>query len=110
MEFRLKACPKRHGDLEAKPDITGPYVECMQCGGELAPREQAALVRRGYVPEGMTPMPAPQVILEGRRHSAYPGERRRGPDDEHTAQRSGALRTAPFSGPNLAERRYQSPA
>jgi hypothetical protein len=68
--FGLKACPKCHGDLEAKADITGPYVECMQCGGELAPREQAALVRLGYVPEGMTPMPAPPVILEGRRHSA----------------------------------------
>jgi hypothetical protein len=42
----------------------------MQCGGELAPREQAALLRLGYVPEGMTPLPAPPVIVEGRRHSA----------------------------------------
>jgi hypothetical protein len=70
MRFWLRACPKCNGDLEAKSDITGPYVECMQCGGELAPREQAALVRRGYVPTGMTPIPAPSVIVEGRRHSA----------------------------------------
>ena len=70
MRFWLKACPKCHGDLEAKSDITGPYVKCMQCGGELPPREQATLLRLRYVPEGMTPMLAPPVIVEGRCHSA----------------------------------------
>jgi hypothetical protein len=69
MEFWLKACPKCGGDLEGKRDVTGRYIECVQCGGELAPRQEKLLLRYGYVPE-LAPLPAPPVIVEGRRHSA----------------------------------------
>ena len=37
MKFWLRACPKCGGDLELQPDLTGAYVECVQCGLELNP-------------------------------------------------------------------------
>ena len=69
MRFWLKSCPKCGGDLEAKMDISGAYIECMQCGGELAPCEQRALVKRGYIPKGMNATEAPPVLVEGRRQT-----------------------------------------
>ena len=47
MKFWLKSCSRCGGDLEAKMDISGPYIECVQCGAELAPREQCARGRAG---------------------------------------------------------------
>ena len=69
MKFWLKSCRKCGGDLEGKMDITGPYIECVQCGGELTPREQCALVKKGYVPAGLNPLVAPPVLVEGRRQA-----------------------------------------
>ena len=69
MKFWLKSCPKCGGDLEAKMDISGPYIECVQCGGELAPREQWALVKNGYIPAGLNATAAPPVLVEGRRQT-----------------------------------------
>ena len=69
MRLWLKACPRCAGDLQLKPDIAGSYVECIQCGLELNRRQVVALVKYGFVPE-FEPMPAPRVLVEGRRHSA----------------------------------------
>ena len=35
MTFWLKGCPRCAADLQKRPDITGPYVACVQCGFEL---------------------------------------------------------------------------
>ena len=70
MKFWLRACPKCGGDLEQKEDLSGPYTECIQCGGELTPTQERLLHRLGYVPEGLAPMVPPPVLAEGRRHSA----------------------------------------
>ena len=69
MKFWLRACPKCAGDLQLKSDISGAYIECVQCGSELDNRQVRALVKFGYVPIH-TPVPAPPVLVEGRRHSA----------------------------------------
>jgi hypothetical protein len=70
MKLWLKACPKCAGDLILKQDFDGAYVECIQCGDELTLAEELFLARLGYVPDGMSPIEAPQVMAEGRRHSA----------------------------------------
>lgn len=69
MRFWLKACPRCEGDLQLKHDIGGAYIECVQCGLELNRRQVSSLVRHGYVPQ-CEPIPAPPVMVEGRRHSA----------------------------------------
>lgn len=70
MNFWLRACPKCHGDLEMKRDVTGPFVECMQCGGELSPIQQNFLTRVGYISDDLPQMVAPPVLTEGRRLTA----------------------------------------
>jgi hypothetical protein len=70
MKVWLKSCPRCAGDLLVKADIEGSYVECVQCGSELSPVEEAFLARLGYVPRNLAPMEAPPVLAEGRRHSA----------------------------------------
>ncbi len=30
--FYLKACPKCHGDMYQERDLSGMFVECLQCG------------------------------------------------------------------------------
>ena len=30
--FKLRGCPKCHGDLFVGEDIYGPYLSCVQCG------------------------------------------------------------------------------
>ena len=69
MRFWLKACPRCEGDLQLKPDVAGPYIECIQCGLELDRRQVVSLAKYGYVP-GHEPVPAPPVAIEGRRQSA----------------------------------------
>jgi len=69
MRFWMKSCPRCAGDLQLKQDIAAPYIECLQCGLELDNRQVRALVRSGFVPV-YAPVPAPPVIVEGRRHSA----------------------------------------
>lgn len=69
MKFWLKACPRCEGDLELKREITGPYIECVQCGLELDRRQVRSLLAFGYVPDA-EPIPAPPVAIEGRRHIA----------------------------------------
>ena len=70
MKFWLKGCPRCHGDLSMRSDVTGPYVECMQCGMELSPLQESFLRWTGNVPEDLAPMEAPPLLAEGRRHSA----------------------------------------
>ncbi|MCI0888856.1 MAG: hypothetical protein J4N28_04445 [Chloroflexi bacterium] len=40
MKFWLRACPKCGGDLKLEVEITGAYVQCLQCGLELNPGQQ----------------------------------------------------------------------
>ena len=69
MKFWLKSCPRCAGDLALKPDVSGSYVECVQCGLELNAFQTRALLKHGYVP-ACQHQPAPPVLIEGRRHSA----------------------------------------
>ena len=50
MTFWLRACPKCGGDLKLQPDVTGAYVQCLQCGLELNTVEQRLLLRLDHVP------------------------------------------------------------
>ena len=50
MKFWLRACPKCGGDLELQPDVTGTYVQCVQCGLELNPVQERLLRRLGHLP------------------------------------------------------------
>ena len=70
MTFWLRACPKCGGDLEARREVSGTYVHCVQCGLELTAHEEQSLLRTGRVPRGLPAAPAPPVLVEGRRHSA----------------------------------------
>ena len=70
MRYWLRACPKCGGDLANKTDLTGPYIECIQCGAELSPLQERLFRNLGYIPDGLTPTEAPPVLAEGRRHSA----------------------------------------
>ncbi len=33
--FKLRGCPKCHGDLFIGEDIYGAYLNCVQCGGNF---------------------------------------------------------------------------
>ncbi len=59
MKFWLRACPKCGGDLELQPDITGAYVECVQCGLELNPVQERLLLGLGYIPQDQSGAVAP---------------------------------------------------
>ena len=50
MTFWLRACPKCGGDLKLQPDVTGAYVQCLQCGLELNTVEQRLLLRLDHIP------------------------------------------------------------
>ena len=50
MKFWLRACPKCGGDLELQLDVTGAYVQCVQCGLELNPVQERLLRSLGHVP------------------------------------------------------------
>ena len=50
MKFWLRACPKCGGDLEFQLDVTGAYVQCVQCGLELNSVQERLLRRLGHVP------------------------------------------------------------
>lgn len=65
MRFWLRACPKCGGDLEAVEELLGTYVECVQCGLELAPAQEYVLRRAGRV-RAVSPVPAPALTHEGR--------------------------------------------
>ena len=54
MKVWLRACPKCGGDLDLVLDWTGSYVECVQCGLELNPIQQALLRRLGSVPKHLS--------------------------------------------------------
>ncbi len=66
MMFWLKACPKCGGDLEVVEELLETYVDCVQCGLELAPVQEKVLRMRGRVPAA-PPVPAPHLMPEGRR-------------------------------------------
>ena len=61
MTFWLRTCPKCGGDLKLQPDLTVPYVGCVQCGLELNPAQERLLRRLGHVPAdqpaAVTPVP-----------------------------------------------------
>ena len=59
MTFWLRACPKCGGDLELQPDLTGAYVECVQCGLELNQVQERLLRRLGHVPADQPEAVAP---------------------------------------------------
>ena len=40
--FKLRGCPKCHGDLYLGEDIYGPYLSCVQCGRYFAVAERTA--------------------------------------------------------------------
>ena len=62
MPFWLRACPKCGGDLKLQPDITGPYVECVQCGLELNSVQERLLRRLGHVPPDQPEEVAPVAL------------------------------------------------
>ncbi len=39
--FKLRGCPKCHGDLYLGEDIYGAYLNCVQCGRYYAVAEKA---------------------------------------------------------------------
>ena len=41
--FKLRGCPKCHGDLYAGEDIYGSYLSCVQCGRYFAVAEGSSL-------------------------------------------------------------------
>ena len=47
--FKLRGCPKCHGDLYLGEDIYGIYLSCVQCGRYFAVAEKTA---RGRGPGG----------------------------------------------------------
>ena len=59
MKFWLRACPKCGGDLELQPDLTGAYVDCVQCGFELNPAQEHLLRGLGHVPAEQPALVAP---------------------------------------------------
>ena len=67
MKFWLRACPKCGGDLELQLDVTGPYVQCVQCGLELNPGQERLLLQPDRVPAGM-PGAVAQVAPGALRH------------------------------------------
>lgn len=69
MRYWLKACPKCSGDLAKRSDgINGAYIQCVQCGSELCPAQERALIQEGFVPSGLTPK-APAILPpQGRRY------------------------------------------
>ncbi len=40
--FKLRGCPKCHGDLFLGEDIYGKYLNCVQCGRYFAVAEKTA--------------------------------------------------------------------
>ena len=44
--FKLRGCPKCHGDLYTSQDAYGTYLACIQCGRYYAMVEDPARVRR----------------------------------------------------------------
>ena len=40
--FKLRGCPKCHGDLYLGEDIYGAYLSCVQCGRYFAVAEKTA--------------------------------------------------------------------
>ena len=66
MKFWLRACPKCSGDLELQLDITGAYVQCVQCGLELNPRQERLLRQLGRMPAGPPEAVAP--VADGTLH------------------------------------------
>ena len=59
--FKLRGCPKCHGDLYAGEDIYGVYLSCIQCGRYFAVAEASD--------RGVRPMPdaqpaGPPVLAE----------------------------------------------
>ena len=59
MKFWLRACPKCGGDLELQPDLTGAYVQCVQCGLELNPSQERLLRQLDRIPAGPPEAVAP---------------------------------------------------
>ncbi len=69
MRYWLKACPKCTGDLVRRPDgVNGFYIQCVQCGDELCPEQERALVRQGFVPSGLRPIAPALLPPQGRRY------------------------------------------
>ena len=60
MEFWLRACPKCGGDLELQLDVTGAYVQCLQCSLELNPGQQRLLQQLDRMPAG-----PPEAVASG---------------------------------------------
>ena len=67
MKFWLRACPKCGGDLELQLDITGAYVQCVQCGLELNPGQEGLLRQLHRIPAG-TPAALAQAASGSLRH------------------------------------------
>ena len=59
MKFWLRACPKCGGDLELQLDLTGAYVQCVQCGLELNPSQERLLRQLDRIPAGPPEAVAP---------------------------------------------------
>ena len=67
MKVWFRACPKCGGDLELVRDLIGAYVDCVQCGLELSPLQEALLRRLGGIPEHLPTAPS-AIPLAGIHH------------------------------------------
>ena len=59
--FKLRGCPKCHGDLYAGEDIHGAYLACIQCGRYYAIAEAPDRAAR---PAPAAPAAGPPVLAE----------------------------------------------
>ena len=59
--FKLRGCPKCHGDLYVGEDIYGAYLSCVQCGRYFAIAEAPARAAR---PVPSAQPAGPPVVVE----------------------------------------------
>ena len=59
--FKLRGCPKCHGDLFLGEDIYGAYLSCVQCGSYFAAEAETARVE-GVEPAA--PAAGPPVTVD----------------------------------------------
>jgi len=68
--WKLKKCPRCHGDLFLDKDTDGWYEQCLQCGYR---RGMKAITEASPVPEDEGPTPA-EVRTRRRRTATHDGE------------------------------------
>ena len=59
--FKLRGCPKCHGDLYVGEDIYGTYLSCVQCGRYFAVADAPG---RGLRPVPDAQPAGPPVVVE----------------------------------------------